>query len=81
MNRFAAITITLVICATNPLKSTATQGNFAATCAGGRSSVFGETFATVADAPSALHWNPAGISRLRIGGLRIKLLDEANISL
>ena len=64
MNRLVTITAALVICAANPLISMATQGNFAMTGIGGRSSVFDEAFVAVADAPSALHWNPAGISRL-----------------
>ncbi|MBM3236758.1 UPF0164 family protein [Candidatus Poribacteria bacterium] len=65
MNFGVTIAVALVICATNPPASTATQGNFAATGIGGRSSIFDEAFVAVADDASALYWNPAGISRLR----------------
>ena len=67
MNRCQSVmfVIAFVICTTNPPASMATQGNFAATGIGGRSSVFGEAFVAVADDASALYWNPAGISRLR----------------
>ncbi len=67
MNRFQSVTVifALIICTTNLHISMATQGNFATACAGGRSSVFDESFVTVADDASTLYWNPAGIPRLR----------------
>ena len=64
LSQLCILILIIVILDISPSTFAKTQGVFTNTGISGRSSVFGESFVAIADDASAIHWNPAGISKL-----------------